>query len=271
MYQETIPTLTSYWLRVVCSANRNCAWWHEMQALVNRSVYDESLYQPAHESLTELSNWMMRHKLPLHSDREDSPQPDPYRNNVSREWVAPYIMRLLNEWLPAEASGLLVETDERGIPVLTSGQAIERVLVRERLSPRGLEMLLSTETLSPRYVYPADLEMLHDIVLALIGRTWGPSLPALPATILNMSEASSLPPNFSERVSHARIEKRQGLETLHVPIEAEEALKILNDGPMRIGSILVGMDGKWWEAERLLSGDCHAIVYRPGGRLCIDD
>jgi hypothetical protein len=55
-----------------------------------------------------------------------------------------------------------------------------------------------------------------------------------------------------------------------VPIAAAQALEILKGDPVRIGSILVTMDGRWWESEKLQSGQQHLVVYRPGGRLRID-
>ena len=270
MYPETIPVLASYWLRTVCAADHNRAWWQEMRALLKRALRDEPLIGPARESLTDLRDWIEQTELPIPHDQEQSPQTEAFRDNVKREWLGPYIGRLLNEWLPAETSSLLVDADDSGIPVLASGKAIERLLVRERLSPTALQLLLATEPLSPRDVYPADLEMLHDVVLALIGETWGPPLPVLPAIVLDVAEGTCLPPDFAERVRHARVEERQGREELQVPIAAEEALKMLREGPMRIGSILVSMDGRWWEADKLLSGDRHALVFKPGGRLRID-
>jgi len=47
-------------------------------------------------------------------------------------------------------------------------------------------------------------------------------------------------------------------------------LEILKGGPVRIGSILVTIDGRWWESEKLQSSEQHMLVYRPRGRLRID-
>jgi hypothetical protein len=39
---------------------------------------------------------------------------------------------------------------------------------------------------------------------------------------------------------------------------------------VRIGSIIVTMDGRWWESVTLEFGEQHFIVYRPGSRLRIE-
>ena len=119
----------------------------------------------------------------------------------------PYVTRLLNAWLPAEVASLLTEEGEyrtqqdAGIPVLAVGRALERVLIRENLSPGTLEMLLEPGLLSPRYVYPADAEILRDVVLARLGRTWAPVPSVLPATVLAVAAGSR--PVALRRVRHA--------------------------------------------------------------------
>ena len=117
---------------------------------------------------------------------------------MTSERLTAFIVRLLNEWLPAEVARLLIDESESaaiqdsGIPVQAIGSAIERLLVREHLSRGTLEMLLEPELLSPEYVYPADLEILRDVVLSMLGRTAAPIPSVMPATLLCWPELGSL-------------------------------------------------------------------------------
>jgi hypothetical protein len=45
---------------------------------------------------------------------------------------------------------------------------------------------------------------------------------------------------------------------------------MMEDKRVRIGSIIVTMDGRWWESENLQCDEQHYVVYRPVGRLRID-
>jgi hypothetical protein len=93
-------------------------------------------------------------------------------------------------------------------------------------------------------------------------------LPAIPLTIAG---ASALPPGFVDAVGKASIfSGNDGLEELYVPLEQCQALSLLERDPVRIGSILVTVDGRWWESVRLHGGPECALVYRPVGRLRID-
>ena len=128
---------------------------------------------------------------------------EPLRANPKSEHLAPYIRRLLNQWLLAEVACLLVNGSESGIPqdggipVLAIATSLERLLLRDRLSPGTLEMLLQPDLVSPRDVYPADAEILTDVVLALLGRTWAPTPPVMPATLLGVAAGSPLPEGYA--------------------------------------------------------------------------
>src|SRR6185369_17820076 len=117
---------------------------------------------------------------------------EPLRPTPKSEQLEPYIRRLLNPWLVAEVACLLINQSESGvpqdggIPVLAIATSLERLLLRDRLSPGTLEMLLQPDLVSPRDVYPADAEILTDVVLALLGRTWAPTPPVMPATLLGV-------------------------------------------------------------------------------------
>jgi len=277
LYPETIPVLASYWLKTVYAAGHERAWWTELNELLKQALHEQFLDAPSREALVEIQSWippgvLRAGKMPV----PRPPRLGPFRADLGLERLAPYIGRLLNEWLSAEVAGLLVNDQELailedgGIPVLAIGRALERLLVRERLSPGTLETLLQPELLSPHYVYPADAEILRDVVLALLGRTEAPTPPVMPAIVLGSAGGSALPPDYREAVRRAVFVQCRGREEIRVPIAAAQALDLLKGDPVRIGSIIVTMDGRWWESENLQSGEQHAVVYKPGGRLRID-
>ena len=278
LYPETIPVLASYWLKTVCRAGHSRGWWKELNELLKEVLREQPLDPFPLEVLREVQNWIEGGVLLTGKTPETAtPRMEPFRANLRSEWLRPYIGRLLNEWMSAEVARLLVNENElgvpsdEGLPVLAVGRALERILVRERLSPETLEMFLRPELLSPDGVYPADAEMLRDVVLALLGRTWAPPFPVLPAAVVDVAAESKLPADFRGEVSHASLIQFEGGEEIHVPIAAAEALEIPATAPVRIASILATMDGRWWEAYKLQSSEQqHSIVYRAGGRLTID-
>ena len=274
-YPETIPVLISYWLKTVYGRGHRRGWWKELNENLKEVLRDQPLDLPSRDALVGLQTWIQQRylvggKMPGTS----SPRPGPFRANLEPEWLAPYIGRLLNEWLSAEVASLLVDESEfviepdAGIPMLAVGRALERLLIRERLSPETLEMFLQPELLSPRYVYPADAEMLRDVVLALLGRTWAPPSPVMPATVLGVVAGSSVG-HGTEELRDASIVKRNGNEEIYASFSVQ-ALDTLKGFPPRSASVIVTMDGRWWESQNLDSGQHHSIVYRPGGRLRID-
>jgi hypothetical protein len=276
LYPETIPVLASYWLKSVYACGHKRGWWQELSELLEQALREELLNNPSREALIEIQTWIQREILSGKMPGAVPKRLQPFRSSLRPERLAPYIGRLLNQWLSAEIARLLVDESESaipsedGIPVLAVGRALERLLVRERLSPGSLEMLLQPELLSPEYVYPADAEILRDVVLALLGRTQAPKPLVMPAIVLSVAAGSSLPANYREAVHNASYVQRQGSEQIRVPIATAEALEILQGDPVRIGSIIVTTDGRWWESETLQSGDQYSVVYKPGGRLRID-
>jgi hypothetical protein len=277
LYPETIPVLATYWLKTVYASGHKLAWWKDLNQQLAQVLREQPLDAPSREALTEIQAEIRQTVLLTGKPPETfPPRLQPFRANLRPEWLAPYIGRLLNEWLSAEVARLLIDESESampqdgGIPVLAIGRALERLLVREHLSPGTLEMLLEPELLSPQYVYPADAEIMRDIVLALLGRTQAPAPPVMPATVLAVAAGSALPADYREAVRHACYIQRPGSEEVHVPIARAQALEILKGDTVHIGSIIVTMDGRWWESDNLQSGERHSVVYKPGGRLRID-
>jgi len=199
----------------------------------------------------------------------------PVRTWMQEEGGTAYIIRLLNDWLPKELARMFFKENEStlhdsGLPALTIATAIERLLDRERLSRETLEMLLKPGLLSPESVYPADLEVLRDVVLCLLGRTGGPAPPMMPATLLCVAPHSHLPTDYKEAVRHARAVRRPSRDEIHVPIKTVWVPDRREGERLNIGSILVTMDGRWWEAEKLQYEEQHSVVYRPVGHLRIN-
>lgn len=277
LYPETMPVLASYWLKTVYNAGHDRAWWKELNHLLQQALREEVLNEPSREALIDIQTWVQETALLLRKAPDAPPSPsEPHRANPRPEWLAPYLYRLLNQWLASEVAGLLVNETELdtpqdgGIPPLAVGRSLERLLLRERLSPETLEILLRPEFLSPQYVYPAEAEMLADVALALLGRSWAPPPPVMPATVLVVANGTPLPRDYGEAVRSASLAQSQKGEEVHVPIAAAQALEILKGGPVRVASVIVTMDGRWWESDSLQSGDRHSVVYKPRGRLRID-
>jgi len=274
LYPETLPVLASCWLKTICSGGHNRVWWLQLKESMERALPEERLETFAHDVLLSTLNWtehnVLSHGEPPAARRYLEP---PYRA-LAPERLVTYIGRLLNEWLPAEVARMLTEEEgdspDDGIPALAVARALDRLLVRERLSPETLEMFLAQGLLSPRLVYPADVEILHDVVLALLGRDSAPTLPVLPAVLLGATDGSALPAEYDEALRHATYEQSEGRDELHVPISEEDALRILSHDPVRIGSLVVTMDGRAWQPWRLQRGERNLIIYAPADRLRID-
>jgi hypothetical protein len=269
LYPESVPVLASWWLKTVYYAGHNRGWWDELDAAIAEILHNQSLDITAGETIKDIQMWVRQAILPRH--KAPAVQPviaPPFRPDLTPDQAAPYLSRLLNEWLPGEVAELLTKEAEftassvTGIPALTVARALEGLLLREHFSPAGLELLLEAASFSPKYLYPADVEIFRDIVLTLLGRTAAPAPSVLPAIHLGGG--------FADAVSRAHLVASEDGDELHVPLDAAQALELFKHDPVRIGSIVVTMDGRWWESTRLQKGLQDVIAYRPGERLRID-
>ncbi len=271
LYPETLPVLASYWLKTVYSAGHNLAWWSQLDAAIQKEQPSAGM---AAQALADIHAYIRHEILDKHSapDRRPPAAP-PFRPELTEEQATAYVCRLLNEWLPLEVAQLLTgemqnhPLDEGGMPPLVVGKAVERLLSRERFSPRTLEAFVQPVLVC---AYPAHVEILRDVVLSLLGRTAAPPPSVLPAVPLTIADGLSLPPGFLEAVGRASLSAGEDSEELCVPLEQSQALSLLERDPVRIGSILVTVDGRWWESVRLHGGTECSLVYRPVGRLRID-
>jgi hypothetical protein len=277
LYAETMPGLISFWPKSVRLSGYSRRRWKELNHLFRLALKEQVLDEPSRQVLNEIRNQLTEMVRMGGRRKESVPRRiEPVRARLNPEGLAVYAARLLNEWMPVEVARTLLDEnesaahEESGIPVLTIGSAIERLLLREHLSSETMEMLLEPELLSPEHVYPADLELLRDVVLSLLGRTSAPTLSVLPATLLFVAPDSHLAPNYREALRHAQVVQRPGGEEIHVPIAPAWAFEMVKEEQVRIGSIIVTMDGRWWESEHLEFGERHFIVYRPGRRLRIE-
>jgi len=276
LYPETLPVLASCWLKTMCSRGHGRAWWLQFKASLDRTLREKPLDPLSCEVLLSVREWT-EGALLAGGEVLSTPHPiDPPYRPIPPERLVAYIVRLLNEWLPAQVASLLVDEEqsgklpEPGIPVLAVAKTLYRLLGRERLSPETLEMFLAPELLSPKLVYTADIEILRDVVLALLGRADALAPPIMPVVLLGCAPGSALPTAFEDSLTRATLEQVEGREEIHVPITDADALQILGHDPVRIGSVLVTMDGRAWQPWRLDRGHQNMIVYTPGDRLRID-
>lgn len=277
MYLETVPVLASYWLKTVHSKGYSLWRWKKLNSLLQLALSGPLRDGMSREAIVDIQNWIQKNVL--QTGRAPKREPRGFERagrTLEPEHLPVHVARLLNEWLPIELARLLVGQSEcaasqqDGTTVLAIASSIENLLTREHLSPGTLEMLLDSNFLSPEGIYPAHLEILQDIVLWLLGRTSAPAPSVLPAALLAVAPESHLPVEYTDCVRHALIVQGSGGDELHVPLGPAEALDILKNEPVRIGSVIVTMDGRWWESINLQSGYRQFVVYLPFGRLRID-
>ena len=278
LYPETTPVLASYWLKTVYWAGYSRNEWRRLDRLLKRRLAaDLAISEPCRQALVDLRSWIQDSG----QGAEKPAVPDPrlglaYRPTLGPETLGPYTIRLLNTWLPQEVARMLVseplppDPDAAGIPPLAVGKALERLLLRERLAPATLEALLDPRLESARFLYPADLEMLRDVVLFLLGQTAGIPTAVLPAGFLGTPRDARLAGDYPEAIENAHLIDTTRGQELHIPIKRAQFRQILTEAPVGIGSIVVTADGQWWEAVQLQGGSDDVLVYRPQGRPRID-
>jgi len=272
LYPETIPVLASYWLKTVYWSGYSHAEWRALDKLLGTTALSGMpAAEPWRQAVADIRSWIKESsELTPKETRDDWRASLARRSSLSPDAVAAYTIRLLNEWLPLEAARLLVPEREAGIPVLTIGRALERLLLRDRLSLPTLEALLNPALLSARFAYPADLEILRDVVLFLLGRTSAPAPATLPAILLATTPDARLFEDYAQYVAQAYFVRRGEREELHVPISPDQAIHVLAEAPARIGSVVVSADGRCWEPVNLQRGDQNIIIYQSRGRLRMD-
>jgi hypothetical protein len=276
LYPETIPVLARYWLKTVCAREQEHRWWKELNRLLKAATREPSLDGSSRALIAEIQRGVEETIVrPGTLPKPVSLPPPSFQAPLSSQWMRVYLVRLLNEWLPVEVARILTAESERGhkadgIPALALGLALERLLARKPLSQKALEMLIEPGLASPKSVYPADLEILRDVVLWLLGRTHAPEPPVLPATLFSMAANSPLPADYAEAVRQAFLAGPATSVEVHVPLAPAEALEILKNEQLRIGSIVVTIDGRWWKAESIHTGERHSVAYRLAGHLRID-
>jgi hypothetical protein len=276
LYPETMQVLNYYWLKTICVKRYRQSEWKALDHLLQQAWADRRLPTQAVQSIHDLREWIQQiHHKNGQSSPRSRPSVEPTRQ-VSSEALVPYLFRFLNEWLPVEVARLLVAepeegSDESGIPTAVVATAIERLLLREHLSRATLESMLVPGLFTPRFIYPADWEILQDVVLYMLGRTAAPPPAKLPAVLLCAAPDAALSQAYGEAVSAAILTAGfSGAEELHVPIPPAQARELMKTDHVRFTSAVVTMDGRLWQADQLQHGEQDCIVYRPVGRLRID-
>lgn len=276
LYPETLPVLGLYWLKTVYARGYGRPEWHALAALLQTALASEfAVESPSRQMLLNLQSRV--HELCTEETRPRSHHSpgDAARPPLHRETLLPYLVRLLNEWLPVEVANMLIQesewgTREPGIPPTAMARALERLLTRERLSESTFQALLKRDLLSPRLIYPADSEILRDVLLYLLGRTHAVPPPVMPAMLVCVAPGAPLAVDYGEAVEQAYLAQGSEGEELRVPIAPEQTMQILSGNDVRLASLVVTMDGRWWQSGKLKSGDENAVVYRPGGLLRFD-
>jgi hypothetical protein len=279
MYPETMPALVFYWVRTARRKGYGCDEWRAVYRLLDHALQHAHANRQVFDALTSLHAYIRDEGLltgqtrpPARRDPTEATWPE-----LGSEALAAYVFRLLNEWAPKELALLLLDETEESNPdepevrALTAGRVMERLLLRTRLSPHSFETLLQSNVFTPKFVYPADYEVLRDVLLFLLGRTDAPPIPLLPPELLASAPDASFHPDYQRAVHDAIVVNAGGeKQELHVPISQEQVRKIFEATQFRIASLVITMDGRWWQSEKLVSGDRNAIVYRPVGQLRID-
>jgi len=107
LYPETIPVLTSYWLKTVYAARHERAWWMELNDLLKQVLRKQVLDASSHQGLTDIQSWVEETAL-RSASMPSAPiaKLEPVRATPKSDHLAPYIRRLLNRWLMAEVACL---------------------------------------------------------------------------------------------------------------------------------------------------------------------
>ena len=148
---------------------------------------------------------------------------------MTPDQAAPYLSRVLNEWLPGEVARLLTTeaefagSDEGGMPVLAIAKVLERLLLQRAFFARQPGTPPRSREVLPEILLSRDIEIFRDIILVLLGRTAAPALPVLPATALAGGFAG-----FADAVGRAVLVTSEGGDELHVPIDEAQALEVFN-------------------------------------------
>jgi len=271
LYPETIPVLASYWLKTVYRNQYTRDEWRDLDKLLRTKENDASLPEEGREALSDIRKWIRDSGYPPGKELASSKiAAIARRPPLSAEALIAYTTRLLNEWLPQEIARLLIQEPEPGVSALTVGRALEGLLLRDRLSLSTLEELLTAGLLSARSAYPADIEILRDIVAYLLGRTDAPRPEMLPPVLLGFTPDSRLSAGYAQEVLKGYVLAGAQHDELHVPVTAELVRHVLAEPQARIGSVVVTADGRCWEAANLQEGGGNVIVYHPSTRLRFD-
>jgi hypothetical protein len=269
-YPDSAPALAYFWLRTVYVSGYDRGEWNQLDGLLSDALNSNG--GAAHAAILADMRSRIREDGLLTGD---APPPDPPAladgAAPGADSLVPYFVRLLNEWLPKEIAQLLIdENEEHGIPALAAGRALERLLVRQQLARRSLEFALDPSSFSPRFVYPGHYDILRDVALFLLGRTAPPGFSAGSACLFCSAPDARLFEGYADAVAHATVTGRGDGEQLEVPITTSQSKALLGGDGFRVASIVVTMDGRWWQAHNFRGGEQNAIVYRAGGRLRID-
>src|SRR5690348_13419935 len=117
VHPESIPVPASYWPTTVYAGGHNRWWWKYLSEELKRALREERLDERQRTALTDIQTWIRGAGLLTGKTPESKPgPPQPFRPGLTPESITPYIVRLLNEWLPAEVAHMLADETEPGVP-----------------------------------------------------------------------------------------------------------------------------------------------------------
>jgi hypothetical protein len=269
-YPETAPVLAYFWLRTLYLSGYDRSEWNQLDELL-REALNRGVVRAYSAILADI-RFRIREDGLL---SRDAPPPDApalgERTSPGSDALGPYFVRLLNEWLSKEIAQVMIEeNDDQGIPALAAGRALERLLVRQQLSPAGLDIALDASSFSPRFVYPEHYEILRDVVLFLLGRTAPVPAAIGQACLLSTAPDAKSFDDYADAVAHATVSGTRDAEYLEVPVTPAHSKVLLHGPGFGVASIVVTLDGRWWQAHTFRGGEQNAVLYRAGGRLRID-
>src|SRR5437879_13134437 len=100
-----MPVLVSYWLKTVYRAGHPRAWWKGLNHLLKQVLRKQVLDGPSREALIDIQSWIQGTGLgSSKTPAAAALKLEALRANPKPERLAPYLRRLMNQWLLAEVA-----------------------------------------------------------------------------------------------------------------------------------------------------------------------
>src|SRR5437660_1742816 len=135
LYPETTQALALYWLKTLWNKGYTRDEWRRLDDLLEERLASDPGPDCRRQAFTELRTWIgdACHEAGQTSQGNGHSALEPQRSPLDAEALVPYVVRLMNEWLPVELARLLIADEEAGeepdsgIPAVATGRALERL------------------------------------------------------------------------------------------------------------------------------------------------